>query len=430
MKQLIKAYNLFYIFMAIIWQPFQIYILKVDGAGRTILILSILVILMNLLEFWKQKKFYLSWAFLCWVVLFCYSMANAFSKGFYAEFGTLEFLRKHFFDSFVLLIIMMLELKRDKRASLVVIWIALGVYLLICLPFFNINEDNRFSAEEIGNLFPLHAVCFLFVTSVLFIENKINRTFFWVLVAGISALILLSGTRKAFGAEIILLLGVILNNGKKRNLWSWIRIGLFGIVLVIGVNYVINHTALGDRILNIDDDFYVQLVENQKINDFLMTLLGDRAWQYETAIELYHEHFWTGIGLTNFMDMSGRELVLHSEYMVQLCENGIIGFVLLILFYILLIIGLAKNRRSNNSNKNCVSLSLFGLIAILFLNLTGWSYNQKYVMVFYAIFYTYAYLDTKTDRIKNNTNDNSRTSQREQFQRTLDSIFGPTPDRV
>ena len=428
MKQLIKAYSLFYIFMAIIWQPFQIYILKVDGAGRTIMIMSILVILVNLYEFWKQKKIYMSMAFLCWMVLFCYSMANAFSKGFYAEFGTFAFLRKHFFDSFVLLIILMLELKRDRQTCLWVIWAALSVYLLICLPYFSLNDEGRFDVEDVGNLLPLHAVSFLFVTSVLFIENKINRVFFWIIVAGISALILLSGTRKAFGAEAILLLGVILNDGKKRNLWSWVRIGVFGALLAVGVYYVVNNTSLGERILSSteDDGFYVQLVDNQKINDFLMVLLGDRAGQYEMAIEFFHEHYWTGIGLTNYMDMSGGEMVLHPEYMVQLCENGMIGLVLLMLFYVWLIIALSISKRSNTSNKQGVGVSLFGLMTVMFLNLTGWSYNQNYIMIFYAIICMYAYFD----RIKNDTNENSRTSQREQFQQSLDSIFGPAPDRV
>lgn len=384
MKQLFKAYNLFYIFLAIIWHPFRSYILKADGAGRTIMIMSILVILVNLLELWKQKKVYISWAFFCWVVLLCYSMANAFSKGFYAEFGTLQFLRKHFFDSFVLLIIMMLELKRNKQSCLKVIWVALGVYILICLPYFRLGDEGRFGTEHIGNLLPLHSVCFLFVTSVLFLEDKLKKMYFWIIVVGISGLILLSGTRKAFGAEVILLLGVILNNGKKRDFWSWVRIGLLGAVLVVGVIYVMNNTLVGERITDVDDYFYVQLVKNDKVNDLLMTLLGDRAVQYEMALELFYENYWTGIGLSNFMDKSGGELVLHSEYMVQLCENGIIGFFLLILFYVLLIVSVKRNEKHHKRNSR---MAMFGLIAVLFINFTSWTYCMKYIMVIYAILF-------------------------------------------
>lgn len=428
MKQLIKAYNLFYIFMAIIWHPFQIYILKVDGAGRTIMILSILAIVLNLYEFWKQKEAFIFPAFICWTVLFCYSMWNAFTKGFYAEYGTFKFLRERFFDSFVLLVFMMLELKRSKYTCLWVIWIALGVYLLIGLPNFTLDPDARFSVEGIGNLYPLHAVAFLFVSSILFVEEKIRTWWFIVIVAlGVSVIIYLSGTRKAFGAEIILLLGVVLNNGKKRNIWAWLRLVFYGGVLAVGIYYVMTHTSVGERLQEgIDDYFYVQFVENNKVNELFMAVLGDRAIQYESSLELFHKHFWTGIGLTNFMDESGGELVLHSEYMVQLCENGMIGFVLLMMFYVLLIVGLIKNRTKLGFRKT--NMALFGLLAVLFINFTAWTYCQTYIMVIYAVVFSYVCSDD--NKIINNVKKNSHTFQREQFQRSLDLIFGPAPNRV
>ncbi|MBO7617913.1 MAG: O-antigen ligase family protein [Bacteroidales bacterium] len=425
MKQIIKGYNLFFIFMCIIWPPFQLYILKVDGAGRTIMIMSILALLLNVHEFWKQKKAFLSPAFLCWVVLFCYSMFNALSKGFYAEFGVFKFLRDRYFDSFVLLIFLLLELRKDKNTCLWVIWIALGVYLLIGIPSFTINVEGRFDVEEIGNLYPLHAVAFLFMSCILFVEEKIKMWFFVLVTIGISIIIYLSGTRKAFGAEVILLMGVVLNNGKKRNVWAWIRLVFFGGILLSGVYYVMNYTTVGERIQEgTDEQLYVQLVDNERFNDFLMTLLGDRAVQYETSIELYHEHFWTGIGLTNFMDMSGGELVLHSEYMVQLCENGLIGFVLLMLFYVVLVISLFKNL---THMKRKIGMALFGLLSVLFINFTSWTYCMNYIMVFYAILLTYA---SSKPELLNAINKDRHPSQREQFQQSLDRIFGAIPEGV
>lgn len=423
MKQLIKAYNLFYIFMAIIWPPFQIYILKVDGAGRTIMIMAILAIVLNLIEFWRQRKIYTSPFFICWVVLFCYSMWNAFNKGFYAEYGTFKFLRDKYFDTFVMLIFMMLELKKDKHTCLWLIWIALGVYLLIGLPSFALNPEERFSVEGIGNLYPLHTVAFLFVSTILFVEEKIKMWFFVIVAIGVSVIIYLSGTRKAFGAEVIILLGVVLNNGKKRNIWSWLRLVFFGSILLAGVYYVMTFTMVGERIQEGNDEqYYVQLVENQRFNDFLMTLLGDRAGQYEISLELFHEHYWTGIGLTNFMDMSGGELVLHSEYMVQLCENGMIGFVLLMLFYVLLIIGLLKNRKRE---KRKVNMALFGLLAVLFIDFTSWTYCMNYIMVIYAILFMYA--EPVDEKDNKDDEDKHVLTQRERFQQSLDRIFGTVP---
>ena len=287
--------------------------------------------------------------------------------------------------------------------------------MLIGLPSFIQNPEERFSVEGIGNLYPLHAVAFLFVSSVLLVEERIRMWFFVVITLGISVLIFLSGTRKAFGAEVIILLGVVINNGKKRNLWAWIRLVFLGAVLAMGVYYAINNTTVGERILEgTDERMYVQLVENQRLNDFIMKMLGDRGVQYESALELFHEHYWTGIGLTNFMDMSGGDLVLHSEYMVQLCENGMIGFVLLMLFYVLLVIGLVSNRKVVGKQKT--GIVLFGLFAILFINFTSWTYCMNYAMVFYAIFFVYAFSEPVKKEYQ--------LTQREQFQRSLDRIFG------
>lgn len=377
--------------MCIIWPALQSQILHVDGAGRTIVFLSAVVVLLNLLELWKQKKIFATPAFLCWVLLLGYSMWNAFSKGFYAEWGRFIFLTVNFFHPFILLVIAMLELHRDKQTALKVIWVALGVYLLIGLPSLAMSLDDRLMVEGLGNLYPLHAVAFLFVSSILYVEGKMKTWLYVVLVIGISAIILESGTRKAFGAEAIILAGVIINAKEKRTWKSWITTILSGVLLVIGIKYVVNNTELGTRLnQGQDDDYYVQLVENERINSVYMYLLGDRAGQYEMAVELHREHYWTGIGLTNYMDVSRGDHVLHTEYMVQLCENGIIGFALLMLFYVLTIIALFINKKKVKSK--CINISLWGLAAILFINLTSWTYCMNYVMIFYAIILTFAYL--------------------------------------
>lgn len=377
--------------MCIIWPALQSQILHVDGAGRTIVFLSAVVVLLNLLELWKQKKIFATPAFLCWVLLLGYSMWNAFSKGFYAEWGTFIFLMVNFFHPLILLVIAMLELYNDKETGVKVIWVALGVYLLIGLPSLAMSLDDRLMVEGLGNLYPLHAVAFLFVSSILYVEGKMKAWLYVVLVIGISAIILESGTRKAFGAEAIILAGVIINAKEKRTWKSWITTILSGVLLVIGIKYVVNNTELGTRLnQGQDDDYYVQLVENERINSVYMYLLGDRAGQYEMAVELHREHYWTGIGLTNYMDVSRGDHVLHTEYMVQLCENGTIGFALLMLFYVLTIIALFINKKKVKSK--CINISLWGLAAILFINLTSWTYCMNYVMIFYAIILTFAYL--------------------------------------
>lgn len=415
MKQILKLYNLFYIFICIIWPPLQLYILKVDGAGRTIMIMSIIALLLNAREFWKQRKLFFTPAFLCWMVLLCYSMLNALSKGFYAEFGTFKFLRVHYFDTLVLLVIMMMEMYRKKKTCLWVIWISLGVYLLIGLPFISqdIGSDGRFISEGLGNLLSLHSISFLFVSSLLYVEKKFKTAFYVILCVLVSLVIIASATRKAFGAEVVLLIGVVLSLREKWTWKSWVRFIVLGVLFVIGIRYIMQNTLLGERLTDEPvTDVYVQLVENEKVNDALVSFLGDRAMQYEIAIDLYHEHILTGIGISNFMDVSGGDLVLHSEYMVQLCENGIIGFVLLLLFYFFLIFDFTKNKITSDSKPN--NMVLFGLLAVLFINFTAWTYCQNFIMVIYAIVISYIYSNPNngTTIFKKN----SHTSPQEQLQ--------------
>lgn len=412
MKKIIKTYNYFYIFFCIIWPPFQVFFLRVDTAGRTIFILSALAVFFNLNGFVRERKVFQSSAFFFWILLLCYSMFNSLYKGFSSEDGFIVFFRHRYFDPFLLLIIMMLELKKDKIACLRLIRKALFVYLILGLPFFGINDEGRIGVVVLGNMYPLHSVSLLFVSSVLFLEKEIKKSSYIMTVVFVSLIIIITGTRKAFGAEAIILLGVILNIGKKRTVGAWVKTIVLGFVLIIGINAVMNKTLLGERFTEeLNTDYYVQFVDNQVINNLIMKFLGDRAVQYEAAFMLFNEHFWTGIGLTNFKELSGGDFVLHSEYMVQLCENGFIGFVLLILFYIRLF-ALIKYRKQK---KGSARLALFGLITILFLNFTGWTYCMNYIMVIYAIIFTSIYSETITIRNIINTDDNCYSPSQGQF---------------
>ena len=62
-------------------------------------------------------------------------------------------------------------------------------------------------------------------------------------------------------------------------------------------------------------------------------MFDGRAIQYEFGYEKFLENPYFGIGLNNYKQFDGYNLVLHSEYLVQLIENGLVGFILFFLFY-------------------------------------------------------------------------------------------------
>lgn len=388
-RSFITLFNLLYIFVYIVWQPFQVYYLRVDAAGRTLLTLSILVVIMNVIELQRYKKAFATPVFRCWMTLLCFSILNSLVKGFYAEYGALIFFNVNYILPIIFLTIAMLELSKDKQRAMKVIWLALIIYFILGLPFMGRNLDERFEVEGLGNLYPLHLVALLFVSAVLLIEGRIKTWHFVVLAFFVTFVILISGTRKAFGAEIIILLGVILNNRKRKDVWFYIRMFLLGFVLLVFVRFSLSHSTVGQRIEEgAEEDKMVQLVENQQANTVLVKLLGDRAIQYELGLELFQQHFLTGIGLNNYMAVARSDFRLHSEYMVQLCENGLIGFILLVLYYVH--IGKALKTAKKRTIPKVINMVSYGLFVILFLNFTAWTYNQNFAMIIYAILLTYS----------------------------------------
>lgn len=385
--------NLFYIFFYIVWPPCQIYYLHVDGAGRTILVLSIVALLYNLKAFVRQPNVICSPAFLCWMSLVLFSVCNSIVKGFVSEFGALSFYKTNYITPFAFLFVLVSELDRDWEQCLRILFYSLLTYVLLCLgnmSFITRGSDERFMAEGVGNLLPLYSTCLVFVGGILNARKNLSLRFFSIVVILAITVTILSGTRKALGAIFILLVGILLHtrDGEARNMRFFFRIAFFFIFLYFGLFFLMDNTMIGERFAETAEQSDVRFVENESTNLILNTLLGDRAIQYELGYLLFLMNPWTGIGITNFISVSGFPFRLHTEYMVQLCENGIIGFSLLMLFYYFLVKKILERHKEYCDD---ITLMLFGLFTILFLNITAWTYCTTFGMIYYGLLIVYAY---------------------------------------
>lgn len=385
-----QLYNIFYLFFCIIWPPLQMYYLGVDGAGRTILALSIPALLCNILSSEPQRHILRAPAFICWIILVAFSIVNSLMKGFVSEAGELAFFKTNFIAPFIFFYVLIRELDKDYTNCLRVLLYALLTYIFLCIGSMSIDDEERIVAEGLKNLLPLHSTCLVFVGGLLYRNRNISSVFFCIVVILAITVTMLSGTRKALGAIIILLTGIIINNGddEKRSIGYYARLIFFFVILYWGVGYIMDNTMIGSRLASTAEQSTIELVGNKKINMVLNTILGDRAIQYELGYLTFLKHPWTGIGLTNFMSVTGYPYRLHTEYMTQLCENGIIGFSLLMLFYFLLIRKLLVNYKKYGDD---ITIVLFGLLAILFINITAWTYCTVFGMIYYAIILSHAY---------------------------------------
>ena len=390
MYLILRYTNLLYLILCIIWLPLQVYYLHVDGAGRTLLLGSLFVLFANFPYFSQVNSIYRSRAFLCWAIIIFFSMINTLVKGYVSEWGSLAFYQTNYIVPFTFLLILNLELDRDFDNCLKVIFSALCLYVFIGLLNFSGDDTGRFEAEELGNLLPLNAVCLIFVSCLRYIHQRISL-FTIIIIFGLCLMIIiLSGTRKALGASVILLLGfLITTTGEKKSL-PYIHLIIFASLLYLGLTFIMENTVIGERLLTGSEQSDVTVSENKVLNWIVKTMLGDRATQYQLALLILPMSPITGIGIMNFMKVSGFHQRLHSEYMVQLCENGIIGFSLLLLFYYWLFNALMRQKKLHGIS---ITMPFFGLLAILFLNFTAWSYCTTFGMIFYGIILSYAYTD-------------------------------------
>lgn len=388
-------FNLFFLFISIVWIPFQRYYLHVDGAGRTILFLSLIAVLLNLKELQKRKHVFRSPAFMCWGLLVLYSMLNSYFKGFYSEWGFWEFYKTNYISPFVFLSVMIIELDTHQRRTLRVLLFALMTFVLVGIFNLSGEEGERFGAEELGNLLPLNAVCAMLVSSLLYTKHRMPVLLFVILVSVLFTLIIISGTRKALGAAVILLIGVVLSRNKKLDVGTIVRTFIFAIILYMGLSYILENTLIGMRIAQSSEMSDVVFTENRRVNNFLLTVLGDRSIMYLEGWYIWKTHPITGIGIMNFMPVSGIPLRLHTEYMVQLCENGLIGFFLLIMTYYNLYKALLK-RYSKMFYR--FLMPLFTFLTLLFIDLTAWTYCTMFGMIFYSVLYSEAYSNSQIIR--------------------------------
>ena len=112
----------------------------------------------------------------------------------------------------------------------------------------------------------------------------------------------------------------------------------------------------------------------------ILSLLGDRAFFYIEGWELFMQHPVCGIGINNFMTVADYPMPIHSEYMVQLVENGLIGSIIFLAFVIFLW------RTSNHiSDIRFRRTALGWVLCVLFISLTSWIYDMPQFFIVFGL---------------------------------------------
>ena len=376
-----KIISFFFIFIIIIWQPLQLFVLKVDGAGWTLVIATIFYLFIkflnnNISEFYNHKIIFV---YLIW---FIYNYFNTILHGYSGQ-SLIIFI-------FILLWpILVMELSQksvstnNHRFIINSLLVSLITYFIIILIFngFSINEFRSISlinTNKIGS----YALLLLFTVLYQNYIFKSNKILLFLTISLSMMIIIATASRKYFAASLIIILPFIFQLNKKYSLSFKVFFTTFFVSsLYFLVDFISTSTTLGKRLLSTSTQ--TQLDE-MKTNTFL-DLLGDRGYQYFEGYYVFLENNPIfGIGLKNFQFYGFYKLDLHSEYLVNLVEGGILSFIIIMVFYFKIWRYLIKVRRIK-INYELTNFLIFNLLAILFINFSAWTYDNIPIFIILGI---------------------------------------------
>ena len=373
--------NYIYIAYVLLWFPLTgTSLLNIDGAGYLGLFIAIISLGINLKNSVFSRLFFLDKTILLWGVWSLYVSVTWYEIGMNdTRLSSLGFLWVFIFMSFYSMIVSSFEvIHNTNRTTLLILWSLLIYQVIGTYAEFThgaIDEDER--AFIVGNNLSLSSCALVFVACFRNMNKWLNTTWLIGIVALAATSIFLIATRKAFVGLFIILFFWLISKYKLLTLRRLPLLFIFFYVSFQAVSYMLTNTWLGERFLALEEENRFNTTDSGWLNIF-----GDRAYYYIEGWRLFLDHPLFGIGLRNFKSEVEGDYVIHSEFIVQLCECGLIGLLLFFAFYITLF------RRIFNTHKALKYLFyslLSWMVFMLFIDLTAWTYQFSVYFVCFGI---------------------------------------------
>lgn len=375
---MIRFINTFFLGYVILWPLIFKFILPVDGAGRGYMLLAAIVMLFNISDRNFRVVFKIGPVFI-WLIWVIYTTFNWFLSGYPPpdNMPSTSFVFVYLILPWLSMCVALYETKMRLNSFLKDIHVLLFAYVLLGIIFqINTLGSGRRGGDILGNSLPLISLCLTFVACLRY-NLKHIKTFSLLSSVIVSILsIFMVATRKAFGGELLILFFFLLSNIKKLNFKSLFKVAFLLVLFYFSISFVLNNSTLGERFFSISD-----AADEFNTSDFqILSFLGDRAYFYISGWDLFLESPLCGIGISNFMNVTDYPMPIHSEYMVQLTENGLIGFSIFLLFFS------AMFRQMRNIFCTKVRWVFYGwLVTVLFISFTSWVYDFTQYFILYGI---------------------------------------------
>ncbi len=164
------------------------------------------------------------------------------------------------------------------------------------------------------------------------------------------------------------------NDGKIISLKQVLILSVFFIVLAVAYSFFSN-SNFAQR-FNTEEYEESNFYQNNATGTFFDDIVGDRLVYYVQGWEFFLQSPLTGIGMWNYKHLTGGYYPLHSEYMVHLCEGGLVATALWLTFILYVIKVIV--RESPNTHLKIAAIST--ITVLLFCGI----YAREF---FYEMFY-------------------------------------------
>ena len=384
-KNYIKYINYLFVFLVINYNLLTRFIINTDSTRYGLIILSWFVLLFNNRSF---NRILLKKPLLIWLVWCCFAFINYYIHPH--EYNPLSVIVLYRMI-FIPLIVMFVIVKEYLNNSLNVLWLCLithvfymifGFYFDRGILFRNLDEEN-----VLGNAY---AIISSFTIFYLILLNRLKklRTPIAILMIFLALTALsMSGTRKAFGAGIILIAFWAYSYLQLRKVKSVLLAIVFVVVGFTVYGFLLENTYMGERMDYLSEQGEQYLPAEAPA---FLSIFGDRASHYYYGWKIFLNNPIIGVGTaqSHVPQGLGSLVYVHSEYIAQLSDFGIIGFILFMLFYYIILKNLFKKIKYDVKLGRCM---LGGIIAIMFMNLTAWSWEFPQYFICLGVIIGYSF---------------------------------------
>lgn len=338
----------------IIWMPFLFYtilgyLIALDGEN---IIYRIVCVFLLFLACKRSILDYIPIKFLFW-------------SGIIAAVGIfIQFLLPSFFDSHIL---PLFTANQDR----IKIWIDNG---------YGFSGFYYQLSHADMNLLLAGALAIFFLLKNSYGKGR-GRFMVYLSIALIFSAILLTGKRSFAVMAIIIPLFVYLL-GKKQFIGTVFALLIGSLAVYVAVIYFVNHLDLFT-----DNVFLHRLAETVEEIQYAEDFSSGREGLAESAIRLFEENPVFGVGVGNFVKASRQYTDVHNTYLQVLCEQGIIGLLLMVIPLIVCLLKTISLLRVNINSQYSpyIKYSLFIQIYFLMYSFTGNTMVNYEVYFFYFL---------------------------------------------